>query len=87
MTEYVFSRDSLDNPEFAKADWKNYKNDDGELFKVVRIGDPFVVRTPGGDYIECKEGYLGVDSSGDVHPILAQELEDFFTEIKDGEAV
>ena len=85
MTEYVFSKDSLNNPEFAGANWKTYTNSDGDEFQIVKIGDPFVVRTPGGDYIECKEGYLGVDSTGDVFAVPTEDLDANFEE-KDTDA-
>lgn len=80
MTEYVFNNDSLNNPEFKQADWKEYIDPDGNELMVVRIGDPFVVRTPQGEYIECKNGYLALDNMGEVSPIEAEIVDAYLAE-------
>jgi hypothetical protein len=86
MTRYVFDKDSLDGPEFKQAAWANYKDKSGKTFLIVRIGDPFVVRTkqPDGEYEyeNCESGFLAIDNeTHDIFPVIDEELARNYEEI------
>jgi hypothetical protein len=49
------------------------------LTRAMRIEGPFTVDTLEGT-LECKDGYLAFDASGNPYPIDAQEFEKLYEE-------
>lgn len=54
------------------------------LTDATRIAGPFRVRTPHGE-VECADGWLALDKSGEPYPIAADEFEELYELAPEGE--